>query len=479
MTSVVPAPLLVPACITLVGVVLVLMADSLGRRRLSIWLGAFALAAAGGSAFMYATYGAAVVSSRTFTATAGFTALGGLIYLLTASSVVAGYSRFSEIDRGPTMVALMALGSLFAHLLLSSLDLIVLFVTLAGLAVIGYALIAGAGTPRAEESAMRYFIQGTIATGLTVYGLALLLGAGGGGTSYAIGLLDLTQGGSGPALVSLALVVSVLGFKVGAFPFHSWVPDAYENADAPVAAYLGSVPKIAGIVALLIVVRATVFSAPAFEPARNMLMMLASGSLLFGSFGMLRQRSVGRLLGYSAVAQVGFALVAVAGSSLAVNATVTFVVTYAIGACAAFVALEAVRRVRPGWDGSLEGLAGLSRQAPLLAGCLAVAMLSLTGMPLFAGFWGKFAVFSAAIEADLLGPALVAAVAAVVSFGGYGAVIRWMYFERSERDDPAPEEREHGGSALVVTVVLAALLVVLGVVPLAVSIWPMSGFFGT
>ncbi len=143
---------------------------------------------------------------------------------------------------------------------------------------------------------------------------------------------------------------------------------------------------------------------------------------------MLRQTSAARLLGYSGIAQVGYALLAIASGDGGVRATVIFMVTYALGAATAFLALEAVGRSMSGWDGSIDGLTGLSRRCPIGAASLAVAMLSLTGIPLLAGFWGKLHVFVSLLATESLWVALGAAIAAVVSFGGYGRVIRAAYF---------------------------------------------------
>jgi NADH-quinone oxidoreductase subunit N len=342
---------------------------------------------------------------------------------------------------------------------------------------VGYALVAGGGSRRAEESAIRYFVQGAIATGVTLYGLALVFGLGSGQTAYVASEVTLAASESRPALLALGLVLAAFAFKLGAFPFHAWVPDAYENADAPSVAFLSSGPKLAGIVALLVIVRGTLFTAPVFAPAANLLTALGVGSLLFGSFGMLRQRSVARLLGYSAIAQVGYALLAIASGDAGVAASVIFAVTYAIGACAAFVALEAIGRVLPEWGGTLEGMAGLSRRSPALAAALAAIMLSLTGIPLLAGFWGKLHVFLALIDGGGTVLAIVAGVAAVVSFGGYGAVIKAAYFD--ERDGGhAAEEPERGGAPVVVTVLLALVIVAVGLLPLFLGMAPMYALFG-
>jgi len=171
------------------------------------------------------------------------------------------------------------------------------------------------------------------------------------------------------------------------------------------------------------------------------------------------------------------------------------VVTYAVAACAAFVALEAIARVRPGWDGTLDGMAGVARRAPLLGIALTVIMLSLTGIPLFAGFWGKLHVFVALVQSGSTWVAVGAGIAAVISFGGYGAVIRSAFFDGEEPvAEPGPDaevphdavvaddkggldDAERGGSPLAVAVLLALVLVVVGVMPLATGFAPLYALF--
>jgi len=466
---------LVPA-LALTGVVFGLVADAIDRRPLAIMLMALGLGGAAVSGFVLAVRTPPGIALEVYVYGAGFTGLPALGYALAALAVAAGYRRYATLDRGPGMAALIALGALFGHALLAGLDLIVLFVALSGLAVVGYALVSGAGTRRAEESAIRYFVQGALAAGLTLYGLALVFGLGGGQASYVTTGVALGASGSRPALLALGLVLAAFAFKLGAFPFHAWVPDAYENADSTSVAFLSSVPKIAGIVALLVIVRGTVFQAPLFEPATNLLIALGLGSLLFGSFGMLRQRSVARMLGYSGIAQVGYALIAIASGDAGVRATVIFIVTYAVGVCAAFVALEAVGRVRPGWDGTLVGMAGISRRSPVLGVVLTVAMLSLTGIPLFAGFWGKLHVFASLLDSGNVWLALAAGVAAVVSFGGYGGVIKASYFDTAPEGGDA-EEGERGGAPLAVAIVLALVIIGLGVIPLLTGVTPVYAVF--
>jgi NADH-quinone oxidoreductase subunit N len=469
MDTMVPTVVFAAAACAMTGVVAGLIADMCGRRTVALLLVAAGLASGSAAGVWWLSSGPSLPEVGVFIAGGGHTALPSLMYALAAASVVAGVGTLRARERGVAMAALVALGAILSHALLATTDVMVLFVALSGLAVIGYALTAGRGTERSMAAAVRYLVQGVIASGLTVYGLAIVFGLSGGAPDLLAARETLAQAPTAPALAGMALVLAALAFKLGAFPFHSWVPDVYGEADRASVAFLGSVPKVAVVVALLVLVRGTAFASGGFAVASQVVIVLALGSLVFGSFGMLRERSVARLLGYSAIAQVGYALLGVGSGDAGIVATTIFVVTYAVAVAAAFVGLEAIGAQDPRWDGSLAGLAGLGRRAPVTAAAMTAVIMSLTGMPLFAGFWGKLHVILALVGAGRTGVAVVAVLAAVVSFGGYGAVVRAMYFEDAAHEDPAVRSsRTMSGSgyAVSVLVVLAIALVALGVIPL-------------
>jgi NADH-quinone oxidoreductase subunit N len=192
---------------------------------------------------------------------------------------------------------------------------------------------------------------------------------------------------------------------------------------------------------------------------------------------MVRQRSVGRLLGYSAIAQAGLGLAAVAATSGAFAATAIFAVTYAVGVTCAFVSLEAVRAAHPEWDGSVEGLGGLARRSPALAFCLAVSMFSLAGVPPLAGFWGKIVVFLALVRSGMAGLAVLAALSAVVAFAGYGSVVRAAYFD-DDRDRIGERASAGHVSGILAAAVALALVVAFGVAPVVLGLGRVAEYFG-
>ena len=472
----------IPPAVVMTGIVAALIADAAERRKVSLWLVALGLAL-GAVACLIAAGEPSAGAAEVLSSSAGLARLAGVGYALAACAVIAGIDRLAELDRGAATGALIGIGAVFSHALLVCMDMKVLLVVLAGSAIVGYALVAGAGSRRAEEAAVRYFIQGAVAAGLTVYGLAVTFALAGGTSGYADAGGVIGDAAGRPGFLALGLVSAVFAFKLGAFPFHAWVPDAYETANASDVAFLGAVPKMATLVALFVVVERTLFASSGYAASKGLFAALALGSLLFGAFGMVRQRSVPRLLGYSAIAQVGYGLAAIASGAGAASATVVFSLTYAVGVSAAFVALEAVRRLRPEWDGSLGGLEGLSRRSPLVAGSLAVSMLSLTGVPLFAGFWGKLLVFTALVDADMIWLAVAAGLVAVVSFAGYGSVIKWSYFQGAAGEGDAGQTGEatpagaDRGTGRAVASVLALAVLILGVAPLIFGIGKLVSLF--
>jgi NADH-quinone oxidoreductase subunit N len=207
--------------------------------------------------------------------------------------------------------------------------------------------------------------------------------------------------------------------------------------------------------------------------------LLAVLSIVFGNLAALRQRSLARMLAYSGVAQIGYALVGLALGAGALT-VVVFAVLYGVTAAASFLFVVAMRESEPAWDGSIRGLSGLSRRRPALAVTLAVIMFSLTGIPLTAGFWGKFLVFASAATSGYLWLAVCAMLGSVVSFGYYGAVLRAAFMQESEAgpatdgSHPAEQTSRVGSPALVATVALALLIVAIGVAPLLAGTSPLA-----
>lgn len=436
----------------------------------ALLLGAWGLRVAGVAAAAGGLVGGAVLIGVEMPGIAPANAVSELpavVCLALGALILVGASRTLTADgAGVRSAALAAIAASAAAAVAVSTDLLMLFIGVETLALAGYGLVAAAGTRRSGEATMKWFVQGSVATVVFIAGLAAIAGQTGGSLGYAA-IRSLTSGGAAPVglTVGIALVIAALAFKAGAFPFHAWMPDAFETGPAPAVALLASVGKIAPLSAavwLLAAVSQTV--AARIAPV---LAILAVLSIAVGNLAALRQRSLARMLAYSGIAQVGYALVGLlAGQSATV--VLLFAVLYAATSAASFLFVVAMDDLEPEWDGTIDGLAGLSRRRPGLATALAVVMFSLTGIPLTAGFWAKFVVFAAAASSGWVWPVIVAVVFSVVSFGFYGNVLRVAFMVDGPGSEPISVRGS--GRAAAVTAALALLVVAIGVAPF------LSGF---
>lgn len=392
-----------------------------------------------------------------------------------AAALAISLRTLSANGPGPRIAVLVALGSAAAAFMTAVTDVLLLFLAVETLALAGYGIVAVRNTDRAREAAMKWFVQGSVATAIFIAGLGVLSAQTGGSLAYA----DLAAIAAGPTpsiplAVGFMLVLAALAFKAGAFPFHSWMPDAFETGPATGIAMLASVGKVAPLSAAALL--AVDLAGPTGQRIAPVIAGLAVASIVFGNLVALRQRSLARMLAYSGVAQVGYAFVGLVLGTGAMT-VIIFAALYAITSAASFLFIVAMREAEPQWNGSVAGLAGLSRRRPALAFALTAIMFSLTGIPLTAGFWGKFAVLAAAVRSGWLWLAVVAMAGSVVSFGYYGNVLRQAFSEEGVRDASEPEAEPEsmlrnapptGGlrsPATVGTVAIAAVIVLLGVLP--------------
>lgn len=450
-----------PVAAAAAGAVVALACDAFGARRVgaaAAIAGALTAAAASVAVNPLPVLGGGVLpmfNSRGF--------LGAVISLVAAVALGGGWRRMVTSSHGGQTAALCALSLSASLVVIAALDLLTLVIGLEAMALAAYGLVALGGTDRAREAAMKYFIQGAAATGLLVLAVGVLLVTG-GGTGALRGVWAASTGevaGPTPAtLLAWSLLLCVMAFKAGAFPFHSWAPDAYETAERPAAALLASVPKVAVMAAVVyLFVPSLSTDTPAVSPLpAGVFALVAVGSIVFGNFAALRQTSFTRMLAYSGIAQIGYAFIGItAGFGPSV---LLFVLAYGLAASGAFLCAEAIAEGDPDWDGSIARLAGLSRRRPGIAAALVVLMLSLTGIPLFAGFVGKLAVFASAA-----GPwtwlAVIGVLGSVVSFGYYGGVLRAAYL--LDGGEPGRVEGPRPGPATVAATVAAAAVVAVGV----------------
>lgn len=485
-----------PILVSVLAGVAAMLADAFAGRLWAVRASAFGLlVAAGLSVWLSGTE--RILAADVMIANAGIAAVWSTIALTAALSVIGGSADLSRRPGGGGVSALVAIGTAASMMLASSLDILFSLIALETIAVCCYAIVVVARTPRAAEAGMKYVIQGAVATGLFLAGLAIHVGVTGGSTDLGTIGAGVPEFGMASTIATV-FVISAYAFKLGAFPFHSWAPDVLETAPPAGGAFMASAPKIGAVLGLIIFSALTIENAAVKAvPTLNHTIIfgaLAVGSVLLGNLVGLRQRSYLRMLGYSGVAQVGYAFVGLAAGSLTRDAATTLmqalmylIAVYGIAAVAAFLLAQAVQRLRPAWDGSIEGMAGIGREHPVLGVATAIVMLSLTGIPLTAGFWGKLYVFTIAVGAGLEWLVLVALLGSVISFGYYGAVMRSMFFDEApEEASPASGEpsgvgvesepgTDRGATAVIAGIALALLLV--GTVPLATGLDPVFRFF--
>ncbi len=376
--------------------------------------------------------------------------------------VAMDYLRREGLEQGEYYV-LILFATAGALAMAAAGDLIVVFIGLEVLSISLYVLAGFAKEdPGSREAGLKYLLLGAFASAFLLYGIALLYGATGSTRLGEMGIV-LRQAGSAPAPLlwaGIGLAIVGLGFKLALVPFHTWAPDVYQGAPTSVTAFMAVISKTAAFAALVRLL--LVVLAPALPVTSTILALLAVLTMTVGNILALAQEDVKRLLAYSSIAQAGYVLVAVvAGSELGASAVLFYLLGYAFTNLGAFAVLLAW--ARPGESRvPLADLAGLGFRRPWTAAALTFFLLSLTGIPLTAGFVGKLYLFGAAVQAGWVWLAIVAVLNSVVSAFYYLHVVVVMYM----REPALPAAPERPGWPLGLALALcAAGVLVLGLVP--------------
>ena len=345
----------------------------------------------------------------------------------------------------------------------SAMDLIVVFLALETFSL-GLYILSGLNRndPMSSEAAMKYFLLGAFASAFFVYGAALVYGAT-GATQFTEIAAQLATGNGEVNLLypGIALLVVGFGFKVSLVPFHMWTPDVYQGAPTPVTAFMSVATKAAAFAAFY---RTFLVALPTEQVAWGMaLAILAVLTMTLGNLAALRQTSLKRLLAYSGIAHAGYILVGLAtGSPAGAASALFYLISYAfmnIGAFAVVMMLEKQGEM----DAQGVRLRGLAKRQPMIAAVMAVFMLSLAGMPPFAGFFAKFFVFSAAVQGGYSWLAAIAMLNSAIGAYYYLRVTVSMYF--GEPDAETATELRRSGPATVGMYVALAFTILLGIFP--------------
>jgi len=351
-----------------------------------------------------------------------------LLLGITALTILAS-QRYVEQERIPPgeYYALLLFAAVGMGTMVMGNELVLIFLGLETTSIATYIL---AGIRRSDlksnESAMKYFLLGSFATAFFLYGIALFFGAT--GTTFLPAIAGKLSVNDPLVLVGMAMVFVGLGFKVATAPFQIWTPDVYEGAPTPVTAFLSAGPKAAAFAVFLKVF--FIALAPAVEKWFWLIWGCAILTMFVGNLGALLQDNIKRMLAYSSIAHAGYILVAFAArSELGIAAVLFYLVAYALMKLGAFSLVSHVSQGES--HQSIDDYAGLHTRHPVLAACLAIFMLSLIGIPLTGGFLGKFYVFTAAVNANLIWLVILGVINSVISAGYYLRVVKVMYMDEA------------------------------------------------
>ena len=362
-----------------------------------------------------------------------FSALAkALIYLATAVSIIVA-PRFFAVERlKPEYPVLILLATVGAGMMVSASDLITLYIGLELQSLASYVLASFMRRDtRSAEAGLKYFVLGALASGILLYGMSLIYGFT-GTTGYAGIARAFDAGLTTGQLFGLVFVFAGIAFKIAAVPFHMWTPDVYEGAPTPVTTLFATAQKVAATALLVRIAMEAMGSAT--DAWRQIVIFAALASIVLGAAGAIGQSNIKRLLAYSSINNIGFALIGLAAGTQAGAASVlTYMAIYIVMTLGSFLCVLQMRDTEGGQVESIDSLSGLSRTNGWLAAAMAIFMFSLAGIPPLFGFWAKFAVFSAAVDADLIALAVIGIAASVIGAFYYLKIIKTMYF-----DDPAP-----------------------------------------
>ena len=342
--------------------------------------------------------------------------------------------RFDRFEY-PILILLATLGMM---MMVSAGDLIALYMGLELQSLALYVLASiQRDSSRATEAGLKYFVLGALASGMLLYGASLIYGFTGTTTFTGIAQAASHGGASVGLIFGIVFLLAGFAFKVSAVPFHMWTPDVYEGAPTPVTAFFAAAPKIA---AMAIFIRTMITAFPAVTAEwQQIVVFISIASMLLGAFAAIGQRNIKRLMAYSSIGHMGFALVGLAsGTQAGVKGVILYLVIYLVMTAGTFACILAMRR-RGGPAEDIDDLAGLAKNSPMFAFLLAMLMFSLAGIPPLAGFFAKFYVFLAAIEAELYTLAVIGVLSSVVGAFYYLRIVKIMYFdEPADAFDPMP-----------------------------------------
>jgi len=459
---------LLPECLLALAAMSLLMIGALSRHgsfRAVLVAAVCALAVA--AWFVHAPLTAATTAFHGAFVADGFARFAKLLVLLGSALTLLMSREFLERENIASfefavLVLLATVGMLF---MVSAANFIALYLGFELQSLSLYVLAAlNRDSLRSSEAGLKYFLLGALSSGMMLYGISFIYGFA-GTTSFAAVAQAVAHAGANIGVVfGLVFLISGLAFKVSAVPFHMWTPDVYEGSPTPITAFFSMAPKAA---AMALFLRAMMQAFPgAIHEWRQIIVFVSVLSMFLGSVAAIGQTNIKRLMAYSSIAHMGYALMGVAaGSFQGVEGVLIYLAIYVVTNAGVFVCILAMRREGKMVE-TIPDLAGLARTNPRLALAFGVLFVSLAGIPPFAGFFAKFYVFLAAIEAHLYALAILGALASVIGAYYYVRIVKIIYF-----DEPAPAFEGRIGAPLVVIAAGSSLFNLFFVV----LAWPLVG----
>ncbi len=419
-----------PELIIAIGAMVLLMVGVYSSERLNTTISVVAavlLLVTAGWTLLYPADGTAFGGAFVSDAFSRFMKLLALIGSAVTLIMSLSFARQEKFDKFefPVLILLSTLGMM---LMISANDMLTLYLGLELQSLAIYVLAAiNRDSLRSTEAGLKYFVLGALSSGMLLYGISLVYGYT-GNTGFEAIATALTGAERQLGLVfGLVFVLAGLAFKISAVPFHMWTPDVYEGAPTPVTAFMAAAPKMA---AMALTVRATM---GAFEPIaadwQQIIVFVSIASMALGSFAAIGQTNIKRLMAYSSIGHIGFALVGLASNSEAgVRGVAIYMLIYLAMTLGTFAFILAMRRNDKNVE-QIDELSGLSATNPVMATILTILMFSLAGIPPLAGFWAKWYVFLAAINANLYALAVIGVLTSVVGAYYYLRIIKIMWFD--------------------------------------------------
>lgn len=388
-------------------------------------------------------------------------ALAGIMTLLASRGFIQReYKEYNEY------YAMMLFAITGAMLIAHSANMLTLFIGIE-LMSISFYVLAGyfRNSISSVEAAVKYFLLGAFATGFLLYGMAMIYGAT-GSLDLAEIRLAVHSAEKVYLIIGLGLMIVGLCFKVAAFPFHQWAPDVYTGSPTVVTAFMSTAGKGAALIAFIIIARAVIVPSidsielqDGMQLAQLMIAIIAAATMLIGNITALVQKNVKRMLAYSSVAHAGYLLMGiVANNERGWTGIVFYITAYLFMQIGAFIVVSILERNEKNME--LSDYAGLHKSHPALSAMMAIFMISLAGIPPFAGFFGKYYLFTSVMEAGFTWLTIIAVISSIISIYFYIGLIVYMYFK-----DSTAELQAKPGLAGITLAISVAGVTLLGIFP--------------